>query len=385
MRFFVFLLGIVLVWSCADSSRSAYDIPQEKVEEERLDVILEQLSESIKSNPSNPLPYYKRAYWQFTAGKYDEALIDISRAERLSPNSGEILFLKSAILYKSGKESALENALFAEDQEYESPDLYTLIGNLYLDKKEFNKAQAYFTKAENLYPYHADVFSSKGRYSAMQGDTGQAVRHYKRALGLRSDVFDHYNDLIRIYLGARQVDSALYFNEMAIRKFPESPELQYNKGLILENAGWLDSAVVVYRNFLRNQPERTEVYERIGNLYYRKKNYSAAFVNYNRWAEADPENPVAYLKAARSYIAQLNLPAAKYYLTKALEKLPENSVLKAELNAVNYRIASGNYRYANPVEEEKEEEVERTLNLDLKQLQKKKTTLISRDSTRNKR
>jgi hypothetical protein len=52
---------------------------------------------------------------------------------------------------------------------------------------------------------------------------------------------------------------------------------------------------------------------------------------------------------------------------------------------VNYRIASGNYRYANPVEEEKEEEVERTLNLDLKQLQKKKTTLISRDSTRNKR
>lgn len=385
MRFFVFLLSLIVVWGCTDSSRSAYDIPQEKADEERLEVILEQLSESIKSNPSNPLPYYKRAFWQFSAGKFDEALIDISRAERLSPNSGEILFLKSAILYKSGKENALENALFAEDQEYASPDLYTLIGNLYLDKKDYPRAQAYFTKAELLYPYHADVFSSKGRFAAQRGDTSAAVRNYKRALGLRSDVFDHYNDLIRIYLGSRQVDSALYFNEMAIRRFPESPELQYNKGLILENAGLLDSAAVVYRNFLRNQPERTEVYERIGNLYYRKKNYPAAFANYNRWAEAEPENPVAHLKAARSYIAQYNLPAAKYYLSKALEKLPDNTLLKAELNAVNYRIASGNYRYANPVEEEEEVEEERTLNLELKQLQKKKTTLISRDSTRNKR
>mgnify|MGYP000868614710 CR=1 FL=1 len=355
MRFFIYFLGLVMGLGCTDSSRSAYDIPQEKVEEERLDVILEQLSESIKSNPSNPLPYYKRAYWQFSAGKYDEALIDISRAERLSPNSGEILFLKSAILYKSGKESALENALFAEDQEYESPDLYTLIGNLYLDRKDFAKAESYFLKAEHLYPFHADVFSSKGRFAAMRGDTGVAVRNYKRALGLRADVFDHYNDLIRIYLGARQVDSALYFNEMAIRRFPEAPELQYNKGLILESAGWLDSAVVVYRNFIRNQPERTEVYERIGNLYYRKKNFAAAFANYNRWAEAEPENPIAHLKAARSYIAQYNLPAAKYYLTKALEKLPNNTLLKTELNAVNYRIASGNYRYANPEPEEEED------------------------------
>ncbi len=380
MRLILFFVFSFSLWSCSDSSRSAYNIPE--VEKEGVDVILEQLSESIKSNPSNAAPYYRRAYWQYKLGKYDEALIDISRAERLNPNSGEILYLKSAILYKAGKPNALENALFAEDQDYETPELFTLIGNLYLDQKNYQKAELYFKKAESIYPYHGEVFRARGKYSALMGDTVTAIRNYKKALSFRSDLFEHYDELIKIYLKSRQVDSALYFNELAIARFPENSELEFNKGLILENAGLLDSAAVVYRSFLRNQPERTEVYERIGNLYFRKKNYPAAFAQYNRWAELEPNNAVARLKASRAYVAQGNLPAAKYYLIKALEAIPDNTALKAELNAVNYRIESGNDRFNAPQEEEEEDP--RMLQMDLKQLPKKRL-LNSRDSTRNKR
>ncbi|WP_367914112.1 tetratricopeptide repeat protein [Leadbetterella sp. DM7] len=391
MRYFLFPAILFLLVGCSDTSRDEYDIPGklESTHEKQMEVILEKLSESIKSNPSNPLNYFKRAWWQYGEGNYDEALIDITRAERLSPNSGEILFLKSAILYKSGKENALENALYAEDQDFVSPDLYTLIGNLYLDKRNFGKAEEYFRKAENIYPYNSDLFNGKGRYYAMLRDTVTAVNFFKRAIHTRPGVFEYYDDLIKIYGKARQIDSALHLNEMAIAKFPDKKELLYNKGLILENAGLLDSSAGIYRQFLKVEPERFDVYERIGNIYFRKKNYPAAFITYNKWAELDNDNPMPRLKAARSYIAQDNLPAAKYYLVKSLEKYPGNALLKAELDAVNYRIESGALRSYTPSgaenynEKDKEDERVFDRSLEINTIPKRKTTLISRDSTRN--
>lgn len=395
MRYLVFPVIFFLLAGCSDTSRDEYDIPGEssRSPEEQLGVILEQLSENIKSNPSNPLNYYKRARWQYEEGNYNEALIDITRAERLSPNSGEILFLKSSILDKSGKENALENALYAEDQDFDSPDLYTLIGNLYLGKRNYRKAEEYFLKAERIYPYNSGLFNGKGRYYAMLRDTATAVNFYKKAIDIRPGVFEYYDDLIKIYSKARLIDSALHLNETAIARFPDKKELLYNKGLILEGAGLLDSAMGIYRQFLTSEPERFDVHERIGNIYFRKKNYPSAFITYNKWAEMEPENPLPRLKAARSYIAQDNLPAAKYYLVKALEKYPDNKLLKAELNAVNYRIEAGalHYTLRTPSEEaaltgkEKRNEEERVFDrsLQINKIQKKKTALISRDSTRN--
>ncbi len=395
MRYFLFLAISFLLMGCSDTSRDEYDIPHESTRshDEQLEVILEQLSENIKSNPSNPLNYYKRARWQYEEGNYDEALIDITRAERLSPNSGDILFLKSAILHKSGKENALENALYAEDQDFVSPDLYTLIGNLYLDKRNYKKADEYFRKAERIYPYNSGLFNGKGRYYAMLRDTVTAVNFYKKAILTRPGVFQYYDDLIKIYGKARLIDSALNLNEAAIARFPDNKELLYNKGLILEGGGLLDSAMGIYRQFLKAEPERFDVHERIGNIYFRKKNYPSAFITYNKWAEMEPENPLPRLKAARSYIAQDNLPAARYYLVKALENYPDNKLLKAELNAVNYRIESGALYYSSRgssgtgssegKENDPEEERIFDRSLEIQKIPKRKTTLISRDSTRN--
>lgn len=396
MRYFHFVVFFFLfaLLGCSDSSREEYAIPniKEISEQKQVEVILEHLSEHIKSNPSNPSNYYKRASLQYKIGNYDEALIDVSRAERLSPNSGEILYLKSAILYKSGKDNALENALFAEGQDYETPELFTLIGNLYLNKKEFSNAAKYFKRAENIYPYDPDIFNGRGRYFAMQRDTFTAINNFKRAINLKSTEFKYFDDLIKLYGEARLIDSALNLNEEAIRKFPKKTELVFNKARILQNAGLADSSIRIYRHFLKLEPERFDVYEKIGDIYFRKKNYSSAFVTYNKWADLEPKKSEPLLKAARSYIAQDNLPAAKYYLNKALDKIPDDTGLRAELNAVNYRIeqaAMGHYRpYESRTKDPKAEKAEEDSrifdrSIEINQLPKRRPTGIGRDTTRN--
>ena len=62
LQYWVYLFSLVLL-GCKDTSREEYDIPknQKKSSEEVLKIVLERLSENIKSNPSNPSNYYKRA------------------------------------------------------------------------------------------------------------------------------------------------------------------------------------------------------------------------------------------------------------------------------------------------------------------------------------
>jgi tetratricopeptide (TPR) repeat protein len=389
-----FCLFCLVLVGCKDTSREEYDIPkiQKKSSEEVLNIVLEKLSENIKSNPSNPSNYYKRALWKYNSAKYDLALIDISQAERLNPNSGEILYLKSAILHKSGKNNALENALLAQDQGFESSDLYSLIAQLYIEKKNGVEARNYLKLAEEIYPYNADVFNGKGKLFALQKDTNSSIANFKKAIQLKPGTFEYYDDLIKLYGKARLVDSALILNDRAIKKFPEMKELLYNKAYILENYGLADSSIRIYRQFIKLAPERYDVYDRIGGIYLRNRNYSAAYAIYNRWAEAEPENVTPKLKAARTYITQFNLPAAKYYLQKSLEKHPENKILLNELAAVNYRMErmsnySASSNHNSEGETSNREEVQDTRifdrSIDINKIPKRTTTTIGRDSTRN--
>ncbi len=390
--FWLFLL-FALIGACSDSSRDGYDIPVvgSNEDEKEMEASIKVLSENIKSNPSNPDNYYKRAVWKLKAGNYKEALIDITRGESRNPNSPKILFVKSLILEKLGDKNALENALFAESHGAKFPDAYLLIAKLYLRDKNYAKAREYFGKAENKYPYHADLFNGKGLYYAMQRDTVTAILNYKKAVALKPSKFEYYDDLIKIYGKARMADSALTLNDKAIKKFPSMTELVYNKAMILENVGAADSSIRIYRNFLKLEPERYDVYDRIGGIYFKNRNYTSAFANYNKWAGFVPNNPVPKLKAARCYLAQNNLPAAKYYLQKAIDKHPSDKSLANELAGVEYRITyyqRGNDSYAKRpnnnayTEQEPEKKLFERAGIELSPLPKRRP-IIGRDTTRN--
>lgn len=390
-------IGLVVLFllfgtlACSESTRDNYDMPkkQKVTDAERLEIVLEELSERIKSNPSNPWNYYKRAMWHYRAEMLDEALIDVSRAERLSPNSGNILYLKSAILYKSDKKKSLENALYAEGQGYTNPDLFTLIGNLYLDKKDLPKAWKYFKQAEEIYPYNANVYFGRGKYFAMNRDTGTAILNYRRAISLKQSEFEYYDNLIKIYSEFRLIDSALVFNERAIQNFPKNNELVYTKAFILEKAGVADQAISGYRRFVSLEPTRLETYGRIGDIYLRHKNYSAAFSAFNTWAKLDSGNVKPTLKAAKTYILQQNYYAAKNYIENALTKFPENKELVADLSLVQYRIdqyngfAERNYnKQSRNKEKDTELKDERVFDrsLEISRLPKRKPIGFGRDS-----
>ncbi|MCP9753592.1 hypothetical protein EGI26_00260 [Lacihabitans sp. CCS-44] len=398
MRYVLFLCFLTL-FACADQSRDGYDIPvgKKQNEENQHLAALSILSDAIKNNPSDPDNYYKRAVLQHELGNYKDALVDITRAERLNPNSGLFLFQKAKIQNLLNEKGALKNALDAESQQFSSPSLYVLLADLYLKEKNFRMAQKYMQKAESLYPYNSELFLVKGKYYAMQNDTTTAVNNFKRALVLRPHGFEPYDYLIKIFNSAHLVDSALTYNEKALKRFPTNKELVYNKAQILENVGSLDSATKVYQAFLRLEPSRYDVLEKVGNIYLRKKNYAAAFLIYDKWSKAVPDTEQAYLKAASCYELQGHYTNAKTYLEGAVEKMPENKALALRLESVNNILEQNANDYLEntqqfysnnkkkKVEETKEPEPQRRI-FDIgniEKIQKRSQITIGKDTTRN--
>jgi tetratricopeptide (TPR) repeat protein len=140
-------------------------------------------------------------------------------------------------------------------------------------------------------------------------------------------------------------DSALIYNELALKKFPDSRELVYNKAQILENVGALDSATKVYKRFLVLEPDRYDVLEKVGDIYFRKKNYAAAFLVYDKWGKAQPEQTKAFLKAAGCYEVQKKFADAKNYLERIRTDLPEEVKIKSEIDRLTYILDAQENRY----------------------------------------
>lgn len=397
MRIVLFFV-VLLLLSCADHSREGFNIPvaQKQNKENQHLAALSILSDAIKNNPSDSDNYLKRAKLHFSLENYQEALVDITRAERLNPNSGLILFQKANIQNALKDKNALKSAQDAESQGFDSPDLFALLAELNIKAKNFKAAQKYIQKSAEIYPYNSDLYLVRGLYYANQNDTLTAINNYKKALSLKPHDFEPYDALIKIYNKEHLIDSALIYNEKALKKFPTKKELVFNKAQILHNAGALDSATKVYQSFLRLEPSRYDVLEKVGDIYFRKKNYASAFLIYDKWSKAMPESVDAVRKAAFCYVEQERFTNAKTYLENGLEKFPDNKVLLAELSRVNYTIESrtnenlytnSQQYYGRPKKKEVEvvEEPQRRI-FDIgtvEKIQKRGPVTIGKDTTRN--
>jgi tetratricopeptide (TPR) repeat protein len=398
----IFRCVALVLWlgSCTSSTRKNYDIPNSKkgnVENQHL-ASISILSDAIKNNPSNPDNYYKRAVVHLEIENYKDALVDISRAEKLDPNSGLYLYTKAKAQNYLKMKGALSTALAAEVQNFDNPTLFTLIADLYTQSGNYNKAQEYIHKAESIYPYNSDVFLQKGKFYAKRGDTLTAINNYRRAILLKGHSFEAYDQLIKIYNRYRLIDSALVVNEVAMKKFPAKSEIVYNKAEILESAGLGDSAITVYKRFFAIEPNRNDVLGKIGNIYFRRKNYAGASLVYQKWSKLDPENIVPIRKTAQCFEQQKDYFRAKVFITKALELEPKNQQLLAELARYKYIIDLAASQYTNDYnrnytstyrkEEAKEEPepVRRIFGGDfgkIEKIQHRSTVKIGKDSTRN--
>ncbi len=113
-------------------------------------------------------------------------------------------------------------------------------------------------------PRNARALNNLGAELARQGQTGEALPLFERALELNPNYPEAHNNLGGVYYNlGRMADATQQFSE-AVRLKPDYEEAHLNLGLALHNRGRLDEAMAQYRQALQLNPGDAEAHNHLG-------------------------------------------------------------------------------------------------------------------------
>ncbi len=288
-----FVALIMAFIGCGTDPRQQTHIPALPMgsDSSRTEAALRALTRAI--NQSSPASAYaKRAKIYLETGRSKEALADIDEAISRNNTEGSYFLIRAQVLRALKlPQKALDNAQRAEILGADTPELYTLLADVWQQQNQFAKARLYLAKALQMAPYDGEAYFVNGMITAKQGDTTQALSLYQQSLKLKPRYLETYNQLAAIYRSLGDLGSALSYNEQAIRYFPNDPRLTFGQGMIYQAGGRLDSALTFYQQTVRLDPLYFQANFQAGLILQRWRAHTQALTNFNRVQQLNPQFP----------------------------------------------------------------------------------------------
>ncbi len=320
--FIPFTLSLFIT-SCGTDTRQQTRIPPLPIgsDSAQTEAALQALTRAINQS-SAPSAYAKRASVHLDMGRTKEALSDIDEAISRNNTDGNYFLIRAQVLrVLKLPQKALENAQRAEILGADSPELYTLLADVWQQNNQFAKARLYLAKALQMAPYDGEAYFFNGLITARQGDTTQALALYQQSLKLKPRYLETYNQLASVYRSLGNMGAALSYNEQAIRYFPNNPRLTFGRGMIYQSAGRLDSALTSYQETVKLDPTYYQANFQAGLILQRWRAYTQALTNFNRVLQLNAKFPRihTYIGFCQEQLGQYEGAIASYTQSTQLD------------------------------------------------------------------
>jgi tetratricopeptide (TPR) repeat protein len=326
----------VSLWACSQDGKQGMAIPAlpDFAEKARRDVALRMLTAAINSNPSNGDTYLKRAYLYLENNQLNEALADVKQAIENDPKQDRYHLCKALILRDSQKPiEALTAAIKSESLGNKTPEIYTLLGDLYQQTKQYDRAQRYLDKSLQISPNNGETYYFSGLMTAKRGDTLGAIPILEKSLTLKPSFLKTYLTFSDLYTNFRRYPEALSYSALGLKYHPRSAELYFRRGYTYQRIWRLDSALICYASAIRQDPTMYRASFQAGALYFKVKNYRAALTQFTHTYKYKPDLPNL-----------LNILGQCYEYTGDLNKAEELYTLATSKDAGDYRSLNALWR-----------------------------------------
>ncbi len=157
-----------------------------------------------------------------------------------------------------------------------------------------------------------------------QGRSNDAVRHYERALELRSDDVQAANNLGDVLASQGRTDEAIGWFRRALEIKPDYLAARNNLANALQSQGKFDEALEHYRYGLEIEPDNADIHYNFANVLFAQKKFNEAIEHYQETLRIRPGDLAARCNLADTLRAQGRLDEAISQYRRALQIEPEN-------------------------------------------------------------
>ncbi len=172
----------------------------------------------------------------------------------------------------------------------------------------------------------------------------EAVTHFNRALQLKPDFSQVYNNLGTALLELGRLDEAKAKYETALRLKPGDAEVHYNLGLVLERLGRPEESIAATRAALKIRPVYAEAQASLGNALQSLGRLDEALAAYREAVRLNPSDSEVHhnLGSALGRLGRMDEAAAEF--REALRLRPDSARANRSLGQVLMRL--GRYEEA---------------------------------------
>jgi tetratricopeptide (TPR) repeat protein len=216
--------------------------------------------DTLEKNPNSFLASNNLGCALLNEGNLYEAEALFRRTIKINPTYSPAYYNLGNLLQQQGKiNEAISNYRQATEQQMPNPsDLHINWANALAKNREYEEAEAHLRRAIKIKPTYAPAYYNLGNLLQQQGKLNEAISNYRQALELRMpNPYDVHLNLAIALAQNREYEQALKHLNAALRINPDSPQVYYNWGRILQKQGKLDEAIEKWKKALELNPNLT--------------------------------------------------------------------------------------------------------------------------------
>ena len=162
-------------------------------------------------------------------------------------------------------------------------------------EQEYDEAIKHYTKAIRLKPDLTNAYNNRGNVYGQKGKFDAAIQDFNKAIELKPQYARAYNDQGIAYGQKGKFDAAIQDFNKAIELNPQYAYAYYNRGNAYRQKGDVDAAIQDYTKAIELNPNLAEAYNNRGATYGQKGKFDAAVQDYTTAIELNPQYAYAYL------------------------------------------------------------------------------------------
>ncbi len=278
------------------------------------------LNAKIRKEPNNADLFFKRSETLFKKGELTEAYSDIEKAILIDKKKVEYHVLKADILFTQGDTDLAFSALqTAKEVDGKYIEAYLKSAELSLYLKDYEKTMFDVKQAIILDKLNPTAYFLRGWALKEQGDTINAVKDYQKAIELKSDYEQAYEELGILYAQKGDALAIEYLNS-TININPKNYSAMYILALFYQEHNAIAQALDTYQKLLEVKPDHADALHNVGYInLVEKQDYDIAIECFNSAIKVDTLFWQAYLSRAEAYEKKGETAKAKADFQKAEE------------------------------------------------------------------